>query len=107
MGTNAEDNAREAMPEIERLRAELAARKRGCTCPYWVTTDAVMPSPNCPTHGVDELDRRTLSARAVSALRSLVILKDGPRDEIYQTRKGGGVAWDQARSVLRDLNDLS
>lgn len=94
--SNAEDLAREAMPEIELLRAEMAARKRSCTCPYWVTTDAVMPSPTCPTHGVDTSDRQILLIRATEALRALLVAsEDHPADE---------EVWYHARSVLQDLD---
>jgi hypothetical protein len=37
---------------------------------------------------------------AVEALRELVRLKDGPRDDAYRAAKDA--AWDMARDVLRD-----
>lgn len=45
-----------ATSQIVELQQELAARKRQCSCSYWVDQDKIMPSPDCPAHGVDASD---------------------------------------------------
>ena len=50
-------NARRMTREIDELRAELAARKQGCSC-CWYPKLGLMPSPECPTHGADRTTRR-------------------------------------------------
>lgn len=42
--------------QIVELQQELAARKRQCSCSYWADQDKIMPSPDCPAHGVDASD---------------------------------------------------
>lgn len=59
------------MREVEQLRAELAARKRLCSCVYWPETDRVMPSPNCSEHGVEAHDKKILGEHAIEELEAL------------------------------------
>jgi hypothetical protein len=50
---------------VDAVRAELAARKRTCSCPYWPESDKVMPSPDCQEHGVEELDKKIMGECAI------------------------------------------
>jgi len=62
-------NARRMTREIDELRAELAARKRGCPC-RWAPATGLIPIRECPTHGVEASDLLTLGRAArESALR--------------------------------------
>lgn len=65
-----------ATSQIVELQQELAARKRQCSCSYWVDQDKIMPSPDCPAHEVDASDEQTkkitkkeMLRREIAALR--------------------------------------
>jgi len=61
-------NARRMTREIDELRAELAARRRGCYC-RWAPEPGLMlsPNPECPAHGVETTDLLTLGRAARDA----------------------------------------
>jgi len=60
-----------ALRELAELRAELAARKRGCSC-RWEPKRGLMPNPECPAHGDEAADLLTLGRVAqVAALQML------------------------------------
>lgn len=58
-----------ATNQIVELQQELAARKRQCSCSYWVDQDKIMPSPDCPAHGVDAFDSPMLKPGKKAELR--------------------------------------
>jgi hypothetical protein len=58
-----------ATSQIVELQQELAARKRQCSCSYWVDQDKIMPSPDCPAHGVDAFDSPMLKPGKKAELR--------------------------------------
>ena len=59
------------MAELDELRAELAARKRGCSC-RWELEPGLVPNPECPAHGDETADLLTLGRVAqVAALQML------------------------------------
>jgi hypothetical protein len=60
--------ARDLEREVERAHRELAARKTVCNCPYQEENRRLMPTPNCPTHGVDALDKKTAGEKALNTL---------------------------------------
>lgn len=53
------------------LRRELAARQRQCSCAYWPECDQIIPSPECPTHGVEAHNKKMLGERAIQELQTL------------------------------------
>ena len=53
-------------------------------------------------HYIDAVNRlEDKLSRVTHALKTLVELKDGPRDDLY--RKSKDNAWENAREVLKDL----
>ena len=59
-------SATHVLRELAEARAELAARKLGCSC-RWAPKPGLMPSPECPTHGVEASDLLTLGRSARDA----------------------------------------
>lgn len=54
---------------IKELECELAARRQQCSCAYWPEHNKIMPTPNCPTHGVEALDAQTAKPGKKAELR--------------------------------------
>jgi hypothetical protein len=69
-----------AVDHVEELERELAARKRQCSCPYWGTIDQLMPSPDCPTHGVEAYNKKMQGELAMNELRLLRRILLGEND---------------------------
>jgi len=70
--------ARGPVRQLADLRAELAARKRGCSC-RWYPKPGLMPNPECPTHGVEAADLLTLGRAARDAALQVLTTGQVPR----------------------------
>jgi len=64
--------------ELAELRAELAERKRGCSC-RWAPDPGLMPDPECPAHGVEAADLLTLGRVARDAALQVLTTGQVPR----------------------------
>jgi hypothetical protein len=60
-----------AASQITELQRELAARRRQCSCAYWSDVDQLMPSPDCPMHGVEAHNKKMQGELAMNELRLL------------------------------------
>lgn len=54
---------------IKELERELVARKQLCSCAYRPEHNKIMPTPDCPTHGVEALDAQTAKQGKKAELR--------------------------------------
>jgi hypothetical protein len=69
-------NKRAAVDQITELQEELAVRRRQCSCSYWALGDKIMPSPDCPAHGIDALDTQTAVSQITELQQELVRQQD-------------------------------
>lgn len=94
--------------EVSRLTAELAEAREGLAAanPYWRLRADRMEKDRDAAHAEGIREGRQagqevipILGNAVEALRALIELKDGPRDEAYERAKPS--AWAAARICLR------